>query len=191
MADEKRIVIEIVDHSGGGGNASSNNGTSFSSRISTGNGVSMSDDSYSLTAEILSSDKAVQMLKTTGAITGLAMMAGGVVVQQAFQQINTYFVLTENYKAQQDISNLSSTMSGFGSILGYAAGGAMLGSALGPVGTAVGAVVGLGAGVTKNIFGGLNKQFEQNLDISTKGYSVEYNRNLAGLLVGESRNTEN
>ena len=187
MADEKRIVIEIV---GGGKEVGS---SSMSTKFSVGSeGKTIDETSLNIYGYDSGNNSNMgEFVRVSGTIAGLAGYVASAVGGQALEQINEYFVLTENYKSQQTISNLKSIGSGVGGILGSIGTGAAIGSGLGPWGAAAGATIGLGVGVFRTVMGGKEAQFEQNLDISTKGYSVAYNRNLVGLLVGESRNTEN
>lgn len=126
------------------------------------------------------------------AIISLAKRAASQSIQIADSLINTYFSLTEDYKGQTTYQNIKSVLSQMNSVSTNIASGAITGAT---VGGPVGAIIGAGVGVIKSgvdmATHAHNVHLQQNLDIATKGYSAEYNRNLAGLIVGDGRNTEN
>lgn len=187
MADEKRIVIEIISKG-------SSSVEDDSSRISTSEGGESGTDTsiqYQMAGGINDEIRTAKIKARIASVAALGLMVANSVGGQALRQYSTYFTLTENYKGQQDVSNLKSIANQIGGITGKIGAGALAGSTFGPIGAAVGAGVGVGVAVFDVIMGGKNTQFEQNLDISSKGYSIEYNRNLAGLIAGDSRNTEN
>jgi len=182
MADERKIVIEIIgsDRSGASKSADSSS-VGGTRRVST-----VSDTDYNVanqTADFIY-DKMVAVKFFAKDIANLTISTGKTA-------IDTYFVLTESYKAQQTSANVQSVVNHLSSGMSSISSGAMFGSAFGPVGTAIGAGVGAAIWAGSEIVGGITKQFEQKMDLASRSYSVEYNRNLAGLIVGDSRNTEN
>ena len=187
MADEKRIVIEIISKG-------SSSVEDDSSRISTSEGGETGTDAsiqYQMAGGINDEIRTAKIKARIASVTALGLMVANSVGGQALRQSNTYFTLTENYKGQQDVSNLKSVANQIGGIAGKIGAGALAGSTFGPIGAGVGASVGATVAAFDILSGFWNTKFEQNLDISSKGYSVEYNRNLAGLIAGDSRNTEN
>lgn len=171
--DSRKITIEIV-----GGEGDGNEENVVSTKPSDSTDRNKKDKQDRLARKI--------------AIRNLARHAAMKSINIAEGLVNTYFSLTEDYKGQTTYQNIKNVLAQVHSVYSNVRDGAMTGAA---VGGPVGAIIGAGVGVIKS---GVdmavhthNVHLQQNLDIATKGYSVEYNRNLAGLIVGDGRNTEN
>ena len=177
MADDRRVVIEIVAPSGGEPSASESMGVSSDSEFIFG-----SDDIFS------------SIRNNPIYVLGLyvAKQAAQDIYQAVENNIDWYFKLSEDYKSQNQYHNTINVISKFASAAGSILGGASFGGAVGgPIGAAIGAAAGLGQAIFTNALSAYNVQRTQNMQIASQGYAVEFNKELAGIVTQDSRGTEN
>ena len=178
MADERKVIIELQTAQSGRQLFSGYQGDGRLRRVSTSDATE---------AEGLEDEIGGMMSITRWAARDVANLASNT----GKSVIDTYFALTENYKVQQLAQNVKGVIGNVTSGITSVWSGATMGGAVGgPVGAVAGAVIGATVWAGSQAVSAVMKQFNQNMDIATRGYTMEYNRTLAGLIVGESRNTE-
>ena len=131
-----------------------------------------------------------------------ATLGKSAILYSAFQQgkqlaksaalyfVGRRFNLTENYKAEQDLSNTFSILSHVAEGAGSIVGGMILGAKAGPIGMIVGGVVG---GVTWGVNTALNSYQawdQQTINLNTMRMQSSYQKVRLGL-IDDGRGTQN
>lgn len=174
MADTRNIVIELKLKDSNGGNSLSSKSTEDKKESEL--------DLSALLHPIKTVEK--NTLGKNVVVFQAYQYAKSAIKQMAMYEINKYYSLTENYKAQQDMSNSLTSISkvtGFGSTI---VAGAMTGSSLGPVGTVAGAIV-AAVGYAANEGIQTYQRFEQqNRNLATMNVQSSFQLTRMGLIDG-------
>lgn len=188
MAEEtKRIVIELK----AAGSVSDSSGTSGTSSGDSGD-LSASKYLSTLLHPIRSAEQYIGSKGLGGHVAvQAAHIAVNAVKNAGMYYLNRYLSLTENYQAEQDLSNTMTAISKAASLIGTVGAGAMGGMATGgPVGAAVGAVV-AAVGWTVNETIDLVKTYDQQeISINEANGQSAFQSTRLGLSNG-GRGTEN
>ena len=178
MADERRIVIELK--LGSGSSTTSSNDE---------------DEEMSLTDMLKIAQHPIKALEkaTLGksAVVYYAyQQAKQIVKATALYQLERYYNLTENYKAEQDLNNtlsvLERSVEGYTSIIG----GAIIGAKAGPWGALAGAVVGAASWATNTVFSAWKAFDQQSIQLATMNIQSSYQKVRLGL-IDDGRGTQN
>ena len=168
MTDERKIVIELKLSGGTGGGSGQKD-----------------DDETSLTDILKSVQHPIKTLeknmfgKNVLVYEGY-MQAKRMIKSVALYHAEKYFNLTENYKAEQDLQNVTSVIAHVGSIGTSILAGAVIGAKVGhPI---IGAVVGTGIAAA-NIFIDREKAFfQQNMQLTTMRMQSSFQMTKLGLI---------
>lgn len=176
MADTRNIVIELKLKNSNGGN-------SLSSKSTKGDGnEEFKANLTTLLHPVKTMEKNVSGKNIV--VNQAYQYAKSAIKQMVMYEINKYYSLTENYKAQQDMSNALATIgkvSNFGSTV---AAGAITGAAGGPVGAAFGAIV-AAVGYAANEGIQTYQRFEQqNRNLATMNVQSSFQLTRMGLIDG-------
>lgn len=180
MADEKKIIIEILDSSGGDAQKDKDNKNDSE------------EDGLSKTL-----NKIFHPIQTVESLTVGKNVLINQVYQRAKQQIiqavdfyhNRYFSLKEDYLSEQTYNNARTAISKVTSFAGAVASGAIAGSTLGPAGTAAGAIIGTVGYGASEYFNQIKTVQNYNQQLNTIGMETNFARMRAGL-VDNNRGTD-
>lgn len=176
MADEKKIVIEIVTQtvagSSGGGAHRPNWGDSDKKTL-PGSNDEKNKNFFDFGGE--NSAKAAK--------AALIAMVADTAVNVGKMSVNRYFSLTENYIAETTASNLSTTASKLKSLGGSVA----IGFATGNIGGAIVGAISWGVKEYTNYQQRMSGYYQQ---INATNYQTEFDRSRMGL-TNEGKGTEN
>ena len=173
MADTRNIVIELKLQGSGNGNSLSQKNTDEKET---------QPDFSTLLHPIKAIEK--ETLGKNIVVYQAYQQAKSMIKQSAMYEINKYFSLTENYKAQQDMNN---TLATIGKVTGFAStvmAGAVAGAKLGPVGAAAGAIA-AAVGYAANEGIQTYQRFEQqNRNLATMNVQSSFQLTRMGLIDG-------
>lgn len=176
MADTRNIVIELKLKDSNGGNSLSSKSTK-------------DDGNEEFKADLTTLLHPVKTMKenTLGknvVVNQAYNYAKSAVKQMAMYEINKYFSLTENYKAQQDMQNTLTTISKVASFGTTVAAGAITGAAGGPVGAAFGAIVAAAGWVGNEIISAKQTFETQERNLATMNNASVFQLTRMGLVDG-------
>lgn len=180
MADDRKLVIEIVA-----------NGESSSAGVG-GSGVSMDETEKASGAQYIYGPQR-SLMEHPAVILGLYVGKQALqdIYQVALNETSWYFKLSEDYKSENSYRNTLNVIGKFGSAAGSIGGGAAFGASVGgPIGAAVGAAIGTAQFAFSTILGAINAQRTQTMQIASRSYGIEFNKELAGIVMANNRGTE-